>query len=413
MNELELLILKKLMLSYNKSYHSKIGKNSARRVILNLDKAFDSEIYDRMDYDSVCKMNDAVYSLHERKLITYDVDEFNDAHITKVYMCLNEVEQIASLTGLKDNKQELLAIYELLSDKKEEVNSEWEQRFLEDIMDSIIEKNRLLYLPKDVALIEGILKVLQVIAKEEGFYIRVLSTKLFSNSKYIEKKLLKYLIKILKDYYPDIHLMMEKEKMSDNEFLRFIGVFTYEEVFEFTGNCTAYYNHNLLDFSLYDQGMFLGSNVAAQLSYFNLDDIRVITLIENKMNYVQYCKNEKRTDELVIFSGGYYSAQRKEFYNAIKRSMTEHQIIRLWDDIDLGGFQMFSKLSMIFENLTPMRMDIETYMNHLAFAREMSDSYFTMLERLADKEGYEVFHDVIRMILKNKKVLEQESYYIE
>lgn len=413
MNELELLILKKLMLSYNKSYHSKIGKNSARRVILNLDKAFDSEIYDRMDYDSVCKMNDAVYSLHERKLITYDVDEFNDAHITKVYMCLNEVEQIASLTGLKDNKQELLAIYELLSDKKEEVNSEWEQRFLEDIMDSIIEKNRLLYLPKDVALIEGILKVLQVIAKEEGFYIRVLSTKLFSNSKYIEKKLLKYLIKILKDYYPDIHLMMEKEKMSDNEFLRFIGVFTYEEVFEFTGNCTAYYNHNLLDFSLYDQGMFLGSNVAAQLSYFNLDDIRVITLIENKMNYVQYCKNEKRTDELVIFSGGYYSAQRKEFYNAIKRSMTEHQIIRLWDDIDLGGFQMFNKLSMIFENLTPMRMDIETYMNHVVFAREMSDSYFTMLERLADKEGYEVFQDVIKLILKNKKVLEQESYYIE
>ncbi|MCI8540106.1 MAG: hypothetical protein HFE68_03690 [Erysipelotrichaceae bacterium] len=413
MNELELLILKKLMLSYNKSYHSKIGKNSARRVILNLDKAFDSEIYDRMDYDSVCKMNDAVYSLHERKLITYDVDEFNDAHITKVYMCLNEVEQIASLTGLKDNKQELLAIYELLLDKKEEVNSEWEQRFLEDVMDSIIEKNRLLYLPKDVALIEGILKVLQVIAKEEGFYIRVLSTKLFSNSKYIEKKLLKYLIKILKDYYPDIHLMMEKDKMSDNEFLRFIGVFTYEEVFEFTGNCTAYYNHKLLDFSLYDQGMFLGSNIAAQLSYFNLDDIRVITLIENKMNYVQYCKNEKRTDELVIFSGGYYSAQKKEFYNAIKRSMTEHQIIRLWDDIDLGGFQMFNKLSMIFENLTPMRMDIETYMNHVVFAREMSDSYFTMLERLADKEGYEVFQDVIKLILKNKKVLEQESYYIE
>lgn len=93
--------------------------------------------------------------------------------------------------------------------------------------------------------------------------------------------------------------------------------------------------------------------------------------------------------------------------------MTEHQIIRLWDDIDLGGFQMFNKLSMIFENLTPMRMDIETYMNHVVFAREMSDSYFTMLERLADKEGYEVFQDVIKLILKNKKVLEQESYYIE
>lgn len=413
MNGLELLILKKLMVSYNKSHHSKIGKNSSKRVILNLDKAFSRETYDRMDYDSVCKMNDAVYSLHDRKLITYDVDEFNASHITKVYMCLNEVEKIASLTGIKDNKQDLLVVYHLLSNKKEDVKSEWGQSFLIDVMDSIMAKNRLLYLPKDIVLIEGILKVLQVISEGEGFYIRALSIKLFSDSKYIEKTLLKYVIKILKDYHPDINFLMEKDKMSDNELLRRIGAFTYEEVFEFIGNCTAYYNNKLLDFSVYDQGMYLGSNVAAQLSNFNLDGIRTITLIENKMNYKQYCRKEKLTDELVIFSGGYYSAQRKKFYNAIKSSMTKHHKVRLWDDIDLGGFQMFHNLRMVFENITPMRMDKETYMNHLEFARKMSDSYFTLLERLIDKEGYEVFQDVIKMILKNKKVLEQESYYIE
>lgn len=413
MNELELQILKKLMVSYNNSHHSKIGKNSSKRVILNLDKAFSREIYDRMDYDSVCKMNEAVYSLHDRKLITYDVDEFNDFHITKIYMCLSEVDKIASLTGIKDNKQDLLVVYHLLSDKKEAVKSEWGQKFLKDVMDSIMAKNRLLYLPKDNVLIEGILKVLQVIFDGEEFYIRALSTKLFSNSKYIERVLLKYVIKILKDYHPDINFLKEKDKMSDNELLRHIGAFTYEEVFEFIGDCTAYFNNKLLDFSVYDQGMYLGSNVAAQLSNFNLDGIRTITLIENKMNYKQYCKKEKLTDELVIFSGGYYSAQRKKFYNTIKSSMTEHHKVRLWDDIDLGGFQMFYKLRMIFENITPMRMDEETYMNHLEFARKMNDNYFTLLEGLIDKEGDEVFHNVIKMCLKNKKVLEQESYYIE
>lgn len=413
MNKLEQLILQKLMKIYNKSQHSKLNRTSNRGVILDLKKVIDKTIYDPSDYESLCDMNNAIFALADKGLITYVKDNFNENYIAKVYLNLGRVDDISRITGIKNNKLELeniLGIIEIIS--KSETN-EWICLFLNNVVNAIINKNQLLLLPYNTDYIESIIKVLNVIAAEEGFYIRSLSTQLFSDSKYIERNILKYIIQILKQYHPDIIDRTDKDHISDNEMLRSVGLLTYEEVFEFTGECTAIYRNCVLDFSLYDNGMYIGSNIASQLSCFQLDQIRIVTLIENKTNYVRYCKEEKSRDELVIFSGGFYSIQRKRFYHILQKSMQCKQSVRLWSDIDLGGFIMFQKLKDVFHNLEPMRMDKESYNNSLEFARSMSDSYFQKILALKDQKEYEVFQDVIGEILKNKKVLEQESFYIE
>lgn len=412
MNDLEHLILQKLMKIYNKSQHSKLNSKSNRGVILNLEKAFDKTVYDPSDYDSLCDMNNAVVALADKDLITYVKDEFNENYIKKVYLNLDKVDDVSNLTGIKNNKFELENIINMMEMKSKNERCEWICMFLDDVINTISNKNQLLLLPKNTEDIASIIKVLEVIAEEEGFYIRSLSTQQFSDSKYIEKTILTNIIQILKRYHPDINERTDKENISDNEILRRVGLLTYEEVFEFTGNCKAIYGEHALDFSAYDNGMYIGSNLASQLSSFQLDKIGMITLIENKMNYVQYCREEKSGDELVIFSGGFYSIQRKRFYQSLQKSMTNNQRIRLWSDIDLGGFKMFQKLKEVFHNLEPMRMDKEVFHHSLKFARSMSDSYFQKIHALKGQKEYDVFQEVIEEILKYKKVLEQESFYI-
>lgn len=411
MTDLEILILKKLMISYNKSMHSKLGGESKRRVAYTLE-TFDMTIYDPSDSDSLAVMNEAVYALAQENLITFEKNKFNENYITKVYMNLEAVDIISNITGIKNNKAILSNIYDFLNLNYTEEKCDWIKSLLHDELDLIIKKSQLLFFPKDIKLIDGILRVLETISKEEGFYIRTLSTQLFSDSKFIEKNLLSNVIKIIKCYHPDIYDVMEKDALGDNELLRRIGVFTYEEIFEFIGDCKAIYNNQILNFSAYDNGVYIGSDTASKITSINLKNINVITLIENKMNYVNYCKKEKKADELVIFSGGYFSIQRKKFYEVLQNGMVKNQTIRLWSDIDLGGFQMFHKLNCIFENLIPMRMNTDIYLNGIKFARTMSDSYFERVKSLLVKDGYEIFQDVIQEILIHRCVLEQESFYL-
>lgn len=411
MTDLEILILKKLMTSYNKSKHSKLGGESKRRVVLNLE-TFDMTTYDQSDSDSLAAMNEAVYTLAQENLITYERNKFNEHYISKVYMNLEAVDIISNITGIKNNKIVLSNIYDFLNLKYAEEKFEWIRSLLFDELHLIFKKNQLLFFPKDIKLIDDIINVLEIISKEEGFYIRTLSTQLFCDSKFIERNLLSNVIKIIKYYHPDIYYILGKDTLGDNELLRRIGVFTYEEIFEFLGDCKAIYNDQILDFSVYDNGVYIGSDTASKLTSIHLEKIKVITLIENKMNYVNYCRKEKKEDELVIFSGGYFSTQRKKFYEILQNSMVKDQSIRLWSDIDLGGFQMFHKLNCVFKNLIPLRMDKDIYLDGIKYARTMSDNYFERIKSLLEKNGYEIFQDVIKEILKHKLVLEQESFYL-
>lgn len=80
-----------------------------------------------------------------------------------------------------------------------------------------------------------------------------------------------------------------------------------------------------------------------------------------------------------------------------------------WADIDYGGFKMYTRLKKIFSQLQPMYMDVCTYSKYIKYGLEHSEKYFENLSKLLKNNSYEIFYDVIKKILLNKKTIEQES----
>ena len=83
-------------------------------------------------------------------------------------------------------------------------------------------------------------------------------------------------------------------------------------------------------------------------------------------------------------------------------------------DIDAGGFRMFSRLQReIIPELKPYRMDRDTLKAFRGQAMEIqSEAYLKLLEDMGQNPEYEIFHDVIQLMIRERIRLEQESMAI-
>lgn len=236
---------------------------------------------------------------------------------------------------------------------------------------------------------------------------RVISTRLYGDSKHFERVVKPKVLSILR--------YMDTDGLSDEQLLMRRGVTRWPQIFEFTGPIALLLqNGREVSFGELTEGAYMNSGTLSRIRKVKLSSLRRILFIENKANYVDYVARRRKPDELVVFHGGVFSPAAGRWFSLLAEARAEfcpEAECFHWSDIDLGGFGIFVRLrDTCFPDLKPWMMDEDTLrLNRDKAMTITSDSYLRQLQKLVRDERYSVFHPVIRYMLTENIRLEQEA----
>lgn len=251
-------------------------------------------------------------------------------------------------------------------------------------------------------------EVSRVDAPEETLE-RVMSTRLYGDSKYFEHELRMRVLSILR--------YLEKcsggESPDDDQLLAERGIFKWPEILEFQGAVLVQMDDgNWIDYSSQRYGAYINGTAVRHVCNVLLTGVSNIISIENKANYVWYLENQKQQDELVLYHGGYFSPAKGRWFRMIAKAAEKSSCkISHWSDIDLGGFRIFQILkNEIFPKAEPFRMDLETLKKYKERCLPLGgEKYREKLEKCLSDSEYLCFREVISYMLKENVRLEQEA----
>ncbi len=136
-----------------------------------------------------------------------------------------------------------------------------------------------------------------------------------------------------------------------------------------------------------------------------------VVTVENTSVY-QYIRTAP-SSHLVIYLGGYHNLPRRKLLEKLDRyfkSQNRRAPFYHWGDLDYGGITIWQRLTEktgIF--FKPLYMNEETYLKHLTYGQPLDEHYCRKLAALLDNPDLEVFHSLIRLMLKHKLRIEQEA----
>lgn len=261
---------------------------------------------------------------------------------------------------------------------------------------------------------ERLLQFLELLAgNEDELLERVVSTRLYGDSKYFERELRSKVLSVLRRIEEDGYA----EELNGEELLGRYGIVRWPEILEFTGPVVAMLDGGdgslrKIDYRDEVYGAYINSDTVRHLTGVRLNGVSRILTIENKANYISYINGMMAADELVIYHGGCYSPIKGRWLRLIAEEAEKGKIqVFHWSDIDLGGFRIFVRLrDEIFSSLRPYKMDLETLEKYGDRCMPIDDqNYLDTLAGLEAKPEYEVFYEVIRKMSSVKIRLEQEA----
>ncbi|MDO5702111.1 MAG: DUF2220 family protein [Lachnospiraceae bacterium] len=236
---------------------------------------------------------------------------------------------------------------------------------------------------------------------------RVISTRLYGDSKYFEREMRSKVLQILRQTARN----EDREVPDDEELLKERGVVKWPEILEFCGSVkVTFENDGSVDYSALRFGAYINSGTVRAVSGVELVGISRIISIENKANYTWYVENAADRSELVLYHGGCFSPAKGRWFSLIAAESEDIPVYH-WSDIDLGGFRIFTRLRKeIFPQALPWRMDVKTLEEHRDRCIPLPEGgYRKKLEAIAADPEYACFAEVIRYMLDEGVRLEQEA----
>lgn len=400
-------ILNELINKYENSKHYSDGTALTKRVII-----YCRNLIDVNDYDQNVRFISDVFELKEKNYIDFDWERKNLV-VNRIWLILDNVNSIYTFLGRSsrnDIVNEVLEEIELIS---KGIVTDWIREYLISQYDHIREKNKLIGIWRsDIKLVREILSAFREIDKLKGKTVsmRTFSINLYSDSKYFERNIKKFIVDIAGKYEPALR---EVEELSEREILQQLGIVMMPEIFEFCGNLIIKFKYGTVDFSPIRNGSCISGDCVEEIQSAEIKGVSRIIFIENKTNYSEYCLKSRSSDELVIFHGGFYSPQRGNFFKMIHNAASGIPIY-FWADIDYGGFKMFVRLkNNIIPKLQPMNMGVEAHKKHSYRLLKRSDEYIEKLLALCEDENYSMFNDVIQAIAESRGTVEQECFLLD
>ncbi len=400
-------ILNDLLDKYEKSTQTEFK----RRIMIDCTKL---GYLDITDPEQKKQFLDAVTELSEKGLISYDWER--KGYVVKnVWLNTDKADEAYAFIGRRSTHSAANELAALFGEYLERIKTAWIADYLSRQISEITERSKPIdKWQNDIMLVRDILKALDNVDKLSGsISMRAFSIRLFSDSKFFEKTIKKYIVGIASKNEPELKDM---DELSEREILAQIGIIMMPEIFEFCGDMTIGFTGGEVDYSPIRSGSCITSDSVNDIQYITLDSrITRILFIENKTNYSEYCLNTKYSDELVIYHGGFYSPAHGDFFRYIADAAEKNDIpVFFWADIDYGGLRMFIRLrDNIIPALKPLNMDTEAFSSHSGKLLGRNDKYIHKTLELLNDPDYECFYDVINMIAKRKGTVEQECFLLD
>lgn len=411
-------IVEKLIEKYEKSKAFVTG-SFTQKISLAIQK--DGELSTKLEnIEEKTKFLASLRILQSNKIIEYSWVKYEQGNlIDKVWLLPNEESIKASYTLLNRMpvKDIISGLVEVISDYQTQLVEESAlYRYLNKEIEVIKEKQKIPRIfSDDLSFMKDILKCLVYMEdNEEEVLERILSVKLYGDSKYFEKRVRGKVLSILRD----IKKQNNDEVDNDEELLNEKGIVKWPEIIEFTGaiNVTLL-DESRIEYSGHHFGAYINSKTIKAIKAIELEKVQKVVFIENKANYVWYVENRKTVDEVVIYHGGCYSPIKgkwfQKIYEAGEKSIQTINYYH-WSDIDIGGFRIFTRLkNAIIPRLLPYQMDVSTLLEYSEHALTIEDkAYKRALENMLKDVMYQEFWPVIQEMLCYSIRLEQENLLV-
>ena len=409
------ILLSRLLDKYEKSKHLMQPGTSSRRVMLRIEKnEFPEYQYENAQIRDA--WNDVVKTLEAQDLIFTQWVSGRPV-LSCVVLNLKRLPECYQITGRKHPKEMAQSIATLVASQLSQVTTDWIAAWRDDVCKQAREAFRVpAYCKKNPSLLDKLLAAFVEYDSLHGETItmRAFSSRCYQDTKTFEREVRDSFLRVALQYSTDLAEAYEQRDLGDREQLAYLGIYARPELYELSGDCVIKTGLGELHLAaMAPYGLALPSTFVDGIISFNLSRIRRITFIENKTNYDEFILSELHPDELAVYHGGFFSPQKRKFFEKIAASMQEKIPVSFCADIDLGGFQMFDRLQMIFPYLSPMRMSGEEVAFHHRNGLKRSEHYLNQVQAAVDCGKYPHFRTAMKRILEYGVTIEQESFLTE
>jgi len=403
-------ILNTLLDKYERSSSYRTGEPSARRIILHFydHSKSDFPYYDIERSDRRISVNRAVEELYEKKLLCYDWLEVNHI-VAKVWLNLDNLSLAYEVAGRQPKSDIVDIICSQIEEVKKNLKSAWACQFLRDAYDEMIRRrSTVAAIPIDDKEREYLFQAITAIDQMDGEFVeRILSMRIFGDSKRFERSVRSRLLGILRRY------MDNDDDATDEDVLKQVGIVRYPENFEFCGNITVLIDKQPINYGFLLGGGIIYSSDLACGTIAIAPSINTVITIENRANYLEYVKKTRTQNELVVYHAGQYSPRKRVFLQTVARELPEHCKWYHWSDIDYGGFLMLLRIRQeITTEALPYRMNTSELERYRNFATSFGTQYAGYLESLKYCSELSDCFGCIDYMLENRIRLEQEAMLI-
>ena len=398
---------------YENSSHLLHPGQSRRRVMLRVDKKELPE-YNVESATTRDAYNAAANGLKRDGLI--DLQWAPDRPlITHFFLNLDNADQAYEELGRLHPAKQAEQFINLLHDNTRSIQTDWIQDWVHEQCQNASETYRIPSgYQKNTGLIDDLLCAFHHYdgLRGQSISIRAFSIQCYHDSKRFEHDVQSEFLRIARQYNGELAELCADEDIREREQLSYLGLLARPELFEFSGRLSLETETGIVELSpLYPCGIALPSTQIDRIKRFRLEMIHTITFIENKTNYDTYIQRELKDDEMAIYLGGFLSPAQRKICQTIAANTSSQTVVRLWADIDLGGFRMFEQLQQIFPALIPFRMSAENVIEYKDKGLARSASYMEKLQQAAQEKRFPLFADVISAILDCSVTIEQEVFY--
>lgn len=411
LSDLQRDILQTLVNKYeSRSDYGKMDKHT-RRTMVNVNKSTFPNYYHDTNSQYKVSLNKDMQHLQENVLVELEWVRFNEGEeLKRIVLNEEKVTEHYRLLGIYSKEERYSNALDVVKEHDQSSHvllESFYQHVIAQLTDlkvvpSIIDIDSLENTRSHLMALNALLQT-----RDSEISKRKWSIQLFNDSKKwesIESKI----ISVLKKYvYPG-------QDLSDNEILSEFGIIDKIQSINVFGPITFDYRGHALDISLFNTTFGLDTKFIenAEISAVRADCIVTVENMTSFYDYVDYAK-ETNKNHIVVYLGGFHNSIRRLLLEKISMFVKTNNldvVFYHWGDIDLGGIRIWKHLSDKLDiPITPIYMDKETFCQYLNHGKEIENKgYLVQLEKMLESQTYKVFHEVIELILTNKRTIEQE-----
>ncbi|MFD2172044.1 Wadjet anti-phage system protein JetD domain-containing protein [Tumebacillus lipolyticus] len=404
-------ILSFLLSKHDRSLTVRKGVKSNTRPQFTIARSpFYDDYNDEMDYRKKEFFNEALFNLLAEDLIKVQWTKFREGEeAQKVYLNLDRLDEAFRMSRLTPKKEKL----EVLRNQIAPLSShswEWVRNWFAHAVKHIDQFR----IPvgcdiDDPEVNEDLVKILLALPEINDYLPkRIFSQQVLLDSKRFEQIVEKRVLSVYKKFGGVFY-------DTDEEYLDSLGIVEHAKLSMIAGALQIEIDDSLVDLGHFAGGIGITNESIKFLKVVGIETKRIIC-VENLTSYYMLVKAvEQRELEstLVIYTGGFPHRSLQKLLGKISDYLLEipEEIpVYHWGDLDFGGVRIFNFMkNTFFPRLRPYLMDVKIYESLLESGISFGKEYEKKLIDLLESPEYAEWYDLLQLMVKNGKKVEQES----